>query len=195
MPRVKISGITNKKDARWAALLGVEYISVIMIKGNEKKVSLSKAREIKELLPAYTKFIAEYNNENIEKDEIEKLNPDYIQINGINEPAVKSYLNENDIQLILELNFKKPKIPENTDAELFLTRIDEEVDDLELENMSENLNMKNTIVEGDVELDLIKKYSKKLKPRAWGIKNVINKSPRRIDYKKMKNFNREISLI
>ncbi len=195
MPRVKIAGITNKKDARWAALLGVEYISVSMVKGDTKKVSLSRAREIKALLPSYTEFITEYNTESINKNEIKKIQPDYIQMQGTVTPGLKNYIKSFDVNFILEINLKYLEMPKLSPKDFFLVRFNNEISEESAIKVKEQLNMKKTIVEGDLELDLIKKYSKTLQPRAWGVKNIINKSPRRIDYSKMKNFNREISLI
>ena len=53
MPSIKISGITNNNDAKWAAILGVEYVTVSMDERSEKKVSLQKALEIRNMLPSY----------------------------------------------------------------------------------------------------------------------------------------------
>ncbi len=81
MPGIKISGITNIEDAKWAAILGVEFISVSLDENSLKKISLNRAIQIKNELPSYTKFVAEFGElDQVNLREIDKLKPDYIQL-------------------------------------------------------------------------------------------------------------------
>ncbi len=81
MPGIKISGITNIEDAKWAAILGVEFISVSLDEHSLKKISLNRAIQIKNELPSYTKFVAEFGElDQVNLREIDKLKPDYIQL-------------------------------------------------------------------------------------------------------------------
>lgn len=84
MPRIKIAGITNEDDAKWAAILGVEFVSVALSEGADKKISTGKAIEIRNMLPSYTKFIVEVGDIcSVKSRELQKLNPAYVQLNNV----------------------------------------------------------------------------------------------------------------
>ncbi len=199
MPNIKISGITNTKDAKWAALLGVEYISISLIKDSVKKVSLERAAEILDMLPSYTKSILEIGNaqNDISLKRAVELKPDYFSVNDpemINMiskkddvPRQYKYILESSVvreELIREIPVSVDFIEYNLNDENFRKVLEIDFNDNE-----------NIIINGDFELDEIVKTCKKILPNVWSIRNIIDKSPRRIDYDKMKEYIREISLI
>lgn len=198
MPNIKISGITNTKDAKWAALLGVEYISISLIKDSTKKVSLERAAEILKLLPSYTRTILEIGStqNDISFKKAAALEPDYFLINDPDAAGViKSYNDESDRpqKFILELSSLQEEEELPDEIEFVQFNLDEEsAGDLSEVDFKSN---KDIIVNGDFELGEIIKLCKKITPHAWSIRNVIEKSPRRIDYDKMKEYIREISLV
>ncbi len=223
MPRIKISGITNKSDAKWAAILGVEFVSVSLDEESEKKISLSNAIEIKNMLPSYTCFIAECGEVNkINLREIKKLNPAYIQLKNeisIDVEEINNKIEDIGIPVIYELKSSRD-VSEESEAEVNLTKeeLNLEFTEIPMEELvssgvkyvqlslykelaeekicelKERYSMNNIIVEGDWSLPKIKKACEILQPYAWSIKNVIEKSPRKIDYELMKGYIREISL-
>jgi hypothetical protein len=83
MPRLKITGITNEDDAKWAAILGVEFVSVSLSEGADKKISADRAVEIRNMLPSYTKFIVDAGDIcSVKPRDLQKINPAYVQLNN-----------------------------------------------------------------------------------------------------------------
>lgn len=212
MPRIKISGITNIEDAKWAAILGVEFVSISLDEDSDKKVSFSRAKEIRDILPSYTGFVAEFGEvSRINPRHVNKLQPGYIQVKNetmIDADNMKSTLEGLNSQVIYEIT-NQPPDPEGMDsqgAQPDETNIDEGMkllqidlpeaarDEKKLLELKEKYDMEHTIIEGDWKLSEIKKACEILQPYAWSIKGVIEKSPRKIDYKMMKEYIREISL-
>jgi phosphoribosylanthranilate isomerase len=187
MPRIKISGITNTEDAKWAAILGVEFISVSLEENSDKKVSLEKAKDIKAMLPSYTSFIAEFGANAPEEKTLKKLDPGYIQVRDSADLPVAA-----GKPLILETDTDSIHQQE---APLVQINLSEIPDDEKLKSIKERFNMEKAIIHGDWELSDIKRVTQALQPFAWSIGGVIERSPRKIDYNKMKQYIREISLI
>lgn len=68
---VKICGITNAEDARWAANLGADFVGLNFCKESPRKVSLEKAKEITNSLPPFVKAVGVFVNP--ELSELKKL--------------------------------------------------------------------------------------------------------------------------
>ncbi len=197
MPAVKISGITNSEDAKWAAILGVEFISVSVIEHSLKKISYDRAEEIRKNLPSYTAFIVETDADSFNVKKIENICPSFVQVKltqlgDFNELELK-------IPVILEVplsDFANIDAIDYNKVAMFHLKLPENFNMDELGVLKETflLPPAETIIEGDWELSDIKKVSEILKPLAWSIRTIIEKSPRRIDYNKMKHYIREISL-
>ncbi|MEA3507116.1 MAG: hypothetical protein U9R36_06490 [Elusimicrobiota bacterium] len=197
MPNIKISGITNTKDAKWAALLGVEYISISLVKESTKKVSLRRAAEILELLPSYTGTILEIGNteNDISFKKAAALEPDYFSISDPSAVEAISSYNKPDRRQKFILELSPPQEEEKLPDEIEFVQFNldgESAGDLDEVDFESN---KDIIVNGDFELSEIIKLCKKINPHAWSIRSVIEKSPRRIDYDKMKEYIREIALV
>lgn len=210
MPRIKISGITNTEDAKWAAILGVEFISVSLEESSEKKISLNCGKEIKNNLPSYTAFVVEVGDVNqMNLKDIKKLNAAYIQFKNtlniadeVEQEELNQYdelrdiIKDVDAQIIMEIKPGTRKIGiEGLNINLIQLNLTDVLDEIKLERLKKKFNMENTIIHADWELPDIKNGCKILQPYAWSIKKVIEKSPRRIDYNKMKEYIREISLL
>lgn len=201
MPAVKISGITNSEDAKWAAILGVEYVSLTLKSSSDKNVSLDKAIEISKMLPSYTSIIVETGLDNINVKKIEKISPSFIQIKLTQAEACDYYKLNLKIPIILEVSLSDVEIDyDGLNIQIFHLKLSENFNKDELELLKEKFNteypllMEKTIVEGDWKLDEIKSACEILHPLAWSVREVIEKSPRKIDYSKMKKYIREISL-
>lgn len=199
MPRIKISAITNIDDAKWAAILGVEYISVSLDEVSDKKVSMGRAIDIRNMLPSYTGFVAEFGEvSQINLREVKKLTPGYIQFKNelstdVNE--VKETITGLEAPVIYEMPHGSYEIDrEEMNVKLLQIDLAHGLSDDQLKGLKVKYDMENTIIEGDWALPDIKKACEILQPYAWSIKNVIEKSPRKIDYNIMKKYIREISL-
>jgi phosphoribosylanthranilate isomerase len=68
---VKICGITNVEDARWAVNLGAEFIGLNFVAESPRKVSLDKAAEIVSGLPAFVKAVGVFVNPTVK--DLEKI--------------------------------------------------------------------------------------------------------------------------
>lgn len=212
MPGIKISGITNIEDAKWAAILGVEFISVSLDENSLKKISLNRAIQIKNELPSYTKFVAEFGElDQVNLREIDKLKPDYIQLKCnperialLNQSLFAETVDETGLIYEVEPEGEIPLTPFikggskggfTDEIEVKLLQLDLRVlNESELEGLKDRYNMADIIIEGDWALSDIKKACGILQPYAWSIKGVIEKSPRKINYTVMKEYIREITL-
>lgn len=85
---VKICGVTNAEDARWAVNLGADYVGINFYSESPRKVSIDKAKEIVESLPSFVKSVGVFVNPDLnELGKILKKAPIHIlQLHG-NETA------------------------------------------------------------------------------------------------------------
>ncbi|MFW6134151.1 MAG: hypothetical protein ACOC5R_01085 [Elusimicrobiota bacterium] len=198
MPRVKISGITNVDDAKWAAILGVEFVSVSLDEESEKKVSIEMAEEIKSVLPSYTKMVCEYSKPvDINSKHINKIAPDYIQFNGNGaaQEEAKRRMKDMTKPLIIECD-QNTDISTYDELDDYIMQVNlyQDYENLDLSQLKEKFNMDKIIIQADWALEEIKKVCQSVHPFAWSVEKIIQRSPRRINYEKMKEYIREISI-
>ncbi|HIE34499.1 MAG TPA: phosphoribosylanthranilate isomerase [Candidatus Altiarchaeales archaeon] len=83
MTKVKICGITNKEDAVMVAKSGADFIGIINVRDSPRYVNLETVREIFNEVPDFTYKVIVSTPRNIDAiREIERINPDYIQLHG-----------------------------------------------------------------------------------------------------------------
>lgn len=82
MPKVKICGITDEKQAREISLAGADYIGVVLFPKSPRFVNLQKVKEIKSSISNTTKLVAVVVNPDIKlcKELLEIV--DLIQFHG-----------------------------------------------------------------------------------------------------------------
>jgi len=82
--RIKICGITRKEDALLAAKLGADAIGLIFTATSPRQVSVQRALQIREHLPALTSVFALFADDTEEwvAEVTEVLRPDYLQFHG-----------------------------------------------------------------------------------------------------------------
>ncbi|MGM0568087.1 MAG: hypothetical protein ACQESB_02585 [Elusimicrobiota bacterium] len=200
MPGIDICGITNKEDAKWAAIYGVEYLSVCMEPGSPKKVSPDSAVEIRRSLPSYTKFALDFGEaENIDYRLIQKVSPDIIKFclpsGSGREEKVLSELEELVPETVLKVEGTDELLNNDRDFNLlWQLKIDQNREE-DLKRLKQNMDPEKLIIHGEMELDLLKKICSIIEPRAWCLEKIISSSARRIDNGLMKKYIREISLI
>ncbi len=192
MPGIKISGITNTEDARWAAILGVEFISVSLSEGDPVKVSPDMAAQISGMLPSYTAVVLEVPGpENAGRRLLEKISPKYIEYPVPDEPPQIPERFTDVRKLVPAAGVSVERTPEDG---FYQVRVPEEYSEGFMGEIKENFESDKLILSGNMELPRIKKICGVLQPYAWSLGSEINRSPRKIDYGKMKEYIREISL-
>lgn len=63
MTKIKICGITNEKDALWAANMGVDFIGLNFYKNSPRKISLDMAKKVSSALPDFVKSVGVFVDE------------------------------------------------------------------------------------------------------------------------------------
>lgn len=93
---VKICGLTNEEDARWAANLGANYIGLNFCAESPRKISVAKAAEIRNACPPFVKAVGVFMNPvpaDLEKL-LKKVKLDAIQLHGEESPEAVQNLKE-----------------------------------------------------------------------------------------------------
>jgi len=189
MPGIKISGITNEEDARWAAILGVEFVSVSLMEGDHRKTSDEMASRITGMLPSYTEVILEADSpDSVSERRIGKISPAYIST-----PLEPEDGSADTIPGILSLR-KLERIEDSPEVKLIEVKIEKDLSGEDIAGIALKFPDTPLIIEGDFELPVIKNICAGYQPRAWSVRDIISRSPRRIDYPLMKEYIREISL-
>ncbi len=90
--QVKICGITNASDARWAENLGVDYIGLNFSPASPRKISADMGAEITEHCPPFVKKVGVFVNPTVAELEkiLKKVKLDVIQLHGDETPELAS---------------------------------------------------------------------------------------------------------
>lgn len=90
--QVKICGITNASDARWAENLGADYIGLNFSAGSPRKISADMGAEITEHCPPFVKKVGVFVNPTVADLEkiFKKVKLDVIQLHGDESPELAS---------------------------------------------------------------------------------------------------------
>jgi len=96
MTKIKICGITNEKDALWAANAGVDFIGLNFYKNSPRKISVDMAKKITAALPEFVKSIGIFVDEEIEiiLKIIKKVGLGAVQLHGNETPEYCAQLKE-----------------------------------------------------------------------------------------------------
>jgi len=84
MTKIKICGVTNEKDAMWAASFGVDYIGFNFYKKSPRKVSCEMALKIVSLLPLFIRTVGIFVDDEIKviKRTVSKCGIKTVQLHG-----------------------------------------------------------------------------------------------------------------
>lgn len=204
MVKVKICGVSCKEDATWAANLGADFIGLNFYKESPRKVSLSYAQEVVSVLPSFVLAVGVFVNEDI-KNVVRtagKLHLPLIQLHG-NEPLdfckqVK--------EAIPEIKIIKAFRMENENSLTAFGTYTEIVDYFLLDafvagipggtgqNFNWDLAMqaksfgKPIFLSGGLNPHNVGEAVEKVKPFAVDVASGVERSPKRKDYEKMKEF-------
>ncbi|MDD5686944.1 MAG: phosphoribosylanthranilate isomerase [Elusimicrobia bacterium] len=96
MTKIKICGVTNDKDALWAANMGVDFIGLNFYKNSPRKISISMAAKIASSLPEFVKLVGVFVDEEIETvlKVVKKAKLRLVQLHGSETPEYCSELKE-----------------------------------------------------------------------------------------------------
>lgn len=96
MTKIKICGITNEKDALWAANAGVDFIGLNFYKNSPRKISVDMAKKITTALPEFVKSAGVFVDEEIETilKVIKKVGLGAVQLHGNETPEYCTQLKE-----------------------------------------------------------------------------------------------------
>ncbi|MEW6558375.1 MAG: phosphoribosylanthranilate isomerase [Elusimicrobiota bacterium] len=96
MTKIKICGITNEKDALWAANTGVDFIGLNFYKNSPRKISVDMAKRIVSKLPEFVKSVGIFVDEEIETilKIVKKVQLKLIQLHGNETPEFCDELKE-----------------------------------------------------------------------------------------------------
>lgn len=204
MTRVKICGITNEQDALWAANLGVDFIGLNFYKGSERKVSLDMAEKIVNQLPPFIKTVGIFVDEDLKtlKKIAAKCHLNMVQLHGNESPQYCSeiYVPQGEIKVMKAFRIQDenslvniPEYANFSDYYLLDTYIAEQVGgtgqtfNWELAVKAKTLG-KPIFLSGGLTPDNVKEAVEKVKPFAVDVASGVEKTPRRKDYDKMKDF-------
>lgn len=206
--KVKICGITNKEDAVWAVNYGADYIGLNFYKESPRHVSVATAvkwlPEVPSFIPKVGVFV-DASNEEILKT-VDKLNLKGVQLHGQETPDFVRQLKiefagqGRPVFIIKAFHIKDESSLADIGAYL------ESVDFLLLDSMvegqmggtGERFNWeialkakelgKPIFLAGGLNPDNVKEAIKKVGPFAVDVASGVEKSPKRKDVEKLKNF-------
>lgn len=206
--KVKICGITNKDDATWAINYGADYIGVNFYKESPRHVSVATAVKWLPSLPPFVPVIGVFvdeTNETILKA-VDHLNLKGVQLHG-NESAeqVAALKNELAGQGRSVMIIKAFRIADESNLAPiadYLPHVDHLLLDSRVEGQMGGTgerfswdlavkakDMGKTIfLAGGLTPDNVKEAVKKVSPYAVDVASGVEKSPKRKDLDKMKNF-------
>lgn len=96
MVKIKICGITNENDARWAASAGVDFIGLNFYKNSPRKISLNMAKNITSSLPEFVMPVGIFVDEEMESvlKIVKKAQIKAVQLHGSESPEYCAELKE-----------------------------------------------------------------------------------------------------
>lgn len=204
MVRVKICGITCKEDATWAVNLGADFVGLNFYKESPRKVSPAHAEEIMEVIPPFVFCVGVFVNEDIKNIAkiVAKLRLSYVQLHGEESPDFCRQLKEAipGIKIIKAVRMKDESslsmlqpYAEYTDYFL-LDAFVEGVPGGTGETFNWDLAVKAKeigkpiFLSGGLRPDNVQEAAEKVKPFAVDVASGVERTPKRKDYDKMKEF-------
>lgn len=214
MTKIKICGITNEKDALWAANAGVDFIGLNFYKNSPRKISVDMAKKITAALPEFVKSVGIFADEEIEVilKIIKKTGLGAVQLHGNETPEYCAELREKisatvPANLLWEgkpqiikafrigSDFQTEEAARYENADYFL--LDTFVDDL-LGGTGQTFNWNLAIeakklgrpvfLSGGLTPENVSEAIKKVEPFAVDVCSGIERTPTRKDYDKMLAF-------
>jgi phosphoribosylanthranilate isomerase len=202
--RVKICGITNEQDALWVSNLGADFIGLNFYKDSERKISLDMAEKIVNGLPAFIKTVGVFVDEDVKKLKkiATKCRLSMVQLHGNESPEYCAEIHaiQGELKIIKAFRIQDESSLERINAyagfsDYYL--LDAYVPD-QLGGTGQTFNWdlavkakalgKPLFLSGGLTPDNVQEAIEKVKPFAVDVASGIEKTARRKDYDKMKDF-------
>lgn len=122
--KVKICGVTNLEDARWAANLGADFIGFNFYPNSPRKVSVKNAKDMTVQLPPFVKTVGIFVNEPLEsiKKIIKSVPLKFVQLHGSEDSAYCAEVKGTGVQIIKVIGLHGPV--EGTDVDPYSEVVD-----------------------------------------------------------------------
>ena len=205
MTKIKICGITNEKDALWAASLGIDYLGMNFYKDSPRKVSAQTAKKIVDKLPAFTQGVGIFVDEDI--NSIVKIGKkcrlSFVQLHGNESPQYCDELSSllakaNGCKIIKAFRIRDEdslkEIPQYSIEYILLDAFVQgelggtgETFNWDLAVKAKEFN-KPIFLSGGLSVENVKDAIEKVNPYAIDVASGIERLPRRKDYDKMHEF-------
>jgi phosphoribosylanthranilate isomerase len=130
MPKIKICGLTNYKDALDAVNLGADFIGFNLIKDSPKKISLKSVADIISKTPPFISTVGIFDamDTDLTLSNVKKCGFKYIQFNGNETPEICQAARSNlEVKVIKSFSIKKDidgTYPELSQIDSFIGSID-----------------------------------------------------------------------
>ncbi|MDD5258660.1 MAG: phosphoribosylanthranilate isomerase [bacterium] len=204
MVKIKICGITCAQDATWAANLGADFIGLNFFKDSPRKISPQNALEILKEIPPFVSSVGVFVNEDIKNivKLVKKLSLSLVQLHGEETVEYCRQIKEAvpGIKIIKAFRIKDETVfdsmrPYLEIADYFL--LDVYVEGIaggtgatfnwDLALKAKELG-KPIFLAGGLTPENVQEAVDKAKPFAADVASGIERSPKRKDYDKMKDF-------
>ena len=214
MTKIKICGITNEKDALWAANAGVDFIGVNFYKNSPRKVSVNMAKKITSSSPEFVRIVGVFVDEEIDVvlKIVKKVGLNAVQLHGNETPEYCAQLKEK-ISVSVPANtlwegkpciikafriggdFQMEQVSKYNDVDYFL--LDTFVNNLpggtgQVFNWDTAVEIKKLgkpiFLSGGLTSENVSEAIKKVEPYAVDVCSSIERTPTRKDYDKMLSF-------
>lgn len=202
---MKICGITNEGDARWAANLGTDLLGFNFYKKSPRKISIKLASEIIGKLPSWVEAVGVFVNAKIGEilKIVSKANLKIVQLHGQESSRYCAMLKSKNPELKIikavrvkdEISLEKLSSYKKVDFFLLDTWSEEseggtgKVFKWELAvKASKIAEGKPIFLSGGLNPENVAEAIEKVKPYGVDVASGVERLPRRKDYKKLKEF-------
>ncbi|MCG3203749.1 MAG: N-(5'-phosphoribosyl)anthranilate isomerase [Elusimicrobia bacterium] len=206
--KVKICGLTNKEDAVWAINYGADFIGLNLCKESKRHVSVSSASNWVAQLPSFATLVGVFVNATDEEilTAVQKLNLKGIQLHGDETPAFISALKISlagaGRKVIIIKAFRIKDEESLTQISSYIDCVDYFLLDSyhpeQAGGTGERFNWdlalkakeagKPVILAGGLNPENVTDAIKKVQPMAVDVASGVEKSPKKKDLEKMKEF-------
>lgn len=200
--KVKICGITNHEDAFWAGSLGADFIGLNFYKGSKRNISIDTAKEILDKKPPFVEAVGVFVNEPFKETlkVVDRCQLKFVQLHGKESPKFCERLRNRGLKVIKAFRIRSDEDLEQIKP--YIGSIDYLLLDAyvegELGGTGEVFNWELAIkaaeygvpifLAGGLTPENVREAISKVKPFAVDVASGVERSPRRKDFQKLREF-------
>lgn len=201
--RVKICGITNEEDARWAVNLGADFLGFNFYRKSPRKISVKLASEIIAKLPSWVEGVGVFVNAKINEalKIAAKTNLKIVQLHGDESPRYCAMVKSKNPELKIikairvkdELSLEKLFFYKKVDFILLDTWVEDreggtgQTFNWELARKVKEVG-RPIFLSGGLNPENVVEAVEKVKPFGVDVASGVERLPRRKNYEKLKKF-------